>query len=203
MPGAVVWRLASTTMPLLTSRPASLASPVRGTTPMPTTAKSHSIRRPLAVRTRADRTVALERLHPLAEQQLDAVLAVHVPVEGRNVRTEDPPVRQRLRIDDRDLKPALARRGSELAADPAGADHHHAPARVEPRPQQVTVGERAQVADPVEIRAGNRQPARLGAGRDQQPVVAERAASSSVTRDAPGSIAVTVTPVSSSISCSA
>jgi hypothetical protein len=37
--------------------------------------------------------VALERLDPIAEQERDAVLDVHVPVEGPDLAAEDPLVR--------------------------------------------------------------------------------------------------------------
>src|SRR4249919_1211287 len=63
-----------------------------------------------------DRAIALERVDPVAGQELDAVPVVHVPVEGCDAGAEDPLVGQRLRVDDGDLKPALARRGGELAA---------------------------------------------------------------------------------------
>ena len=97
---------------------------------------------------------------------------------------------------------ALARRGGELAADPAGADDGHAAAVPEPLAQHVAVGERAQVVDPVELGARDLDPPRLGARGQQQPVVRQLAAV--VERDPrpSGSIAVTVVPVISSISCS-
>ena len=65
--------------------------------------------------------------------------------------------------------------------------------------QRVAVGERAQVVDPVELGARDRDPPRLGARGQQQPVEPELAPSASVTRDRAGSIAVTVASVSSSI----
>src|SRR4051794_7520671 len=59
------------------------------------------------------------------------------------------------------------------SADPAGADDGHVALRLQAPAQRVAVRERAQVVDPVELGAGNRQPARLRAGGQQQPVVAE------------------------------
>jgi hypothetical protein len=104
------------------------------------------------------------------------VLSVDVAVEAADLRAEYPLVRERERVDDRDLESTLARGGGELAADPASADHRHPPAGGEARPEQVAVGERAQIVDTVQVRAGNAQAARLGTGREQQPAVAERAA---------------------------
>ena len=88
-------------MPLSISRPASLASSTRGVTPIPTTTKSHSISAAAGGAHARDRAVALERLDALAEQQLDAVVAVHVAVEGADLGAEDPLVRQRERVDRR------------------------------------------------------------------------------------------------------
>ena len=162
-------------MPLSTRGPAPCASATRGATPIPTTAKSHSTVLPPLVRTRADGAVALERLDAVAEQQLDAVLHVHVAVEGADLGAEDPLVGQRERIDQRHVEAALARRRRELAADPAGADDGDASAGVEPLAQHVAVGERAQVVDAVEVGARDGNPPRLGAGRQQQLVVGELA----------------------------
>ena len=47
------------------------------------------------------------------------------------------------------------------------------PPALEARAQRVGVGERAQVEHAVELGAGQREPPRLGAGRQQQPVVAQ------------------------------
>ena len=119
------------------------------------------------------RAVALERLDSLAEQQLDPVLGVHVAVEGADLCAEDALVGQRERIDDRDLEAALARRGRELAADPAGADDHDPATGLQALAQRVAVLQRAQVMDAVELGARDRDPARLGARGQQQPVVVE------------------------------
>ena len=53
MPGLLASRCSSTRTPSATSSPAASATFVLGATPIPTTTKSHSIRRPSAVRTRS------------------------------------------------------------------------------------------------------------------------------------------------------
>ena len=76
----------------------------------------------------------------------------------------------------RHVQAALTRRGGELRADPARADDHDGAAAIEPRPQRVAVVDVAQQVHAVELRAGDRQPSRLGAGCEQEPVVAQRLA---------------------------
>src|ERR1019366_4723767 len=56
-----------------------------------------------------DRAVAFEALHAVAEQQLDAVLGVHVAVKSADLRAEDPLVRELERIDDAHLQSAQLR----------------------------------------------------------------------------------------------
>jgi hypothetical protein len=82
----------------------------------------------------------------LAEDELDAVIAVHIAVERADLGAEDALVRQRERIDDRDLQTALARRGRELAADPAGAHDHDPAAGLQAVAQRVAVLERTHAA---------------------------------------------------------
>ena len=88
-------------MPLSTSRPASRASSARGETPIPTTTKSQSTVRAAGGAHARDRAAALKRIHALAEQQLDAVLRVHVAIEARDLGAEDPLVGQLERVDRR------------------------------------------------------------------------------------------------------
>ena len=142
---------------------------------MPTTTKSHSIVRAVVGLHRLHGALALERFDAGAEQQLDAVVAVQVAVDGADLGAEHALQRHRHRVDHRHVGAALARGGGELGADPAGADHDHPAVGVEALAQGVAVGERAQVVDAVEVGAGDRDPARLGPGRQQQPVVAELA----------------------------
>src|SRR6185437_16010329 len=97
--GAEVRRRSSTTIPLSTARPASRASSLRGTTPTPTTAKSHSTCAPSLSRTRAT-AVSLERLDAAPEQHLDPMCHMYIAVERSDLGPEDPFVRKRQRIDD-------------------------------------------------------------------------------------------------------
>ena len=78
-----------------------------------------------------------------------------------------------MRVDDGDVEPALARRRGDLGADPAGADHDDRAAAVEPLAQRVGILDAAQVEHAVERFARDREAARLGAGGEQQPVVAQ------------------------------
>ena len=67
------------------------------------------------------------------------------------------------RIQDGDLEAALAGRGGDLGADPAGADHHDRAAAIQSLAQRVGILDAAQVQDAVEVRAGDREAPRLGA----------------------------------------
>ena len=170
---------------------------------MPTTAKSHSTTSPTLVSTRRDRAVALERIDPVAEEHLDAMPHVHVPVEGADFGTEDALVGQLQRIDDSHLEATLTRRGGELTADPAGADHGDAGALHEPRSEHIAVSERPEVVNALQSGARYLDPSWLGARRQQQPVVRQLLVVAERHARAVGSIAVTVVAVMSSISCSA
>ena len=99
-----------------------------------------------------------------------------VAVERADLRPEDALVWQCEGIDEGDLEAALACRRRELAADPTGADDDHPATGRQPLAQRVAVAERAQVVDPVELGARDRDPPRLSAGRQQQPVKREVAA---------------------------
>jgi hypothetical protein len=57
-----------------------------------------------------------------------------------DLRAEDALVRQRKRVDDGDLESALARRGGDLAADPARTDDHDSTVALQSFTQHVTVG---------------------------------------------------------------
>jgi hypothetical protein len=65
----------------------------------------------------------------------------------------------------------LAGRGRNLRADPAGPDDDHRAAVVQPFAQRVGILHAAEIEDPVELCAGDLKPPRLGAGRQQEPVV--------------------------------
>ena len=85
------------------------------------------------------------------------MVGVDVAVDGADLGAEHPLERDRGRLDDRDLEAALTRRGGDLGADPARADHDHRAAAVEPLAQGVGVLDAAQVQDAVEVaRRGSR-----------------------------------------------
>ena len=160
-------------MPLSTAMPAWAASPVRGCTPTPTTTKSHSSLRPSLVRTRSTALSPSKASTPVPISISHAVVGVDVAVDGADLGAEHALERDCDRIEDGDLKAALTSRGSDLGADPARADHDDRAAAVQPFAQGVGVLDAAQVEDAVEVAAGNREPARLGAGGEQQPVIAQ------------------------------
>ena len=74
------------------------------------------------------------------------------------------------------LDAARAQRGGDLEADEARAHDHGALRRRRPRDDRAAIGERAQRVHVRQVHARQRQPHRLGAGREQQPVVGELAA---------------------------
>ena len=78
-----------------------------------------------------DRRVALEGLDAGPEQHLHAVVEVDVAVDGAHLGAEHALERDGEGVDDRDLEAALARRGGDLGADPAGPDHDDRAAAVQ------------------------------------------------------------------------
>ena len=109
--------------------PARTASSVRGTTPIPTMAKSQSKKPTVGRPHPLDRAVALERVHARAEHHLHAVIEVDVAVHGAELRAQDPLQRDGGGLDDRDVEPALAGGRRRLRADPARADDTTLPPR--------------------------------------------------------------------------
>ena len=184
MPGALVSSRPSTSTPFSTASPAASASPVRGAAPTPTTTTSQAIVAPSCGRDALDPAVALEGRHAGLHPQVDAVVAMQVAVDRADLVPEHALERHRLGRDDGDVQAALPGRGGDLRPDPAGADDDQPAARVEALAQRVAVGERPQQWTPVEVGAGEVQPPRLGAGGQQQPVVAEPLAA--VQRELPG-----------------
>ena len=101
---------------------------------------------------------------------------VKVEVDGADALAEHALERDRRRLDHGDVEAELARRGGDLAADPAGARDHDRGARAQPFAQRIAVGHAAQVEHAVEVAPRNRQPPRAGAGGEQQLVVAQQLA---------------------------
>lgn len=77
------------------------------------------------------------------------------------------------RVDDGDVEAALPGRGCDLRADPAGADDDDRAAAIETCAERVGVLDTAQVEHAVERFAEDREATGLGAGGQQQPVVAQ------------------------------
>jgi hypothetical protein len=64
---------------------------------------------------------------------------VDIAVDGADLGAQHPLQWYRGRLDDRHVQAALAGRGGNLGADPAGADDHHRAAAVESLAQGVGV----------------------------------------------------------------
>ena len=79
-------------------------------------------------------------------------------------------------FDDRDVDAAVSGTGGDLEADPSAADDGQRTTFGQCRIQRVGVVDGAQVVHAVGVCAGDRRPARLRAGGQQQLVVAHRAA---------------------------
>ena len=84
------------------------------------------------------------------------MIGVDVAVDGADLLAEHALQRYRCRLDDCHVEAALAGRGGNLGADPAGADDHYRAAAVESLAQGVGVTDAAQVEDTVELGARHR-----------------------------------------------
>ena len=111
-----------------------------------------------------DRRAASHRAHPPAGQHLDAVLAVVVRDERRQLRRKDAGADARLRHDHRHGGADTDERCRQLRADEPAADDDDARALDRFRAQPMVVVERAEVDDAV----GVAQLARLPARREQE-----------------------------------
>jgi len=85
--------------------------------------------------------------HLDAGAQVDAVLAVEVGEDLRDLRPEDAQEREVERLEDGDLRAVVPRGRSDLEADPAAADDADASARGEALPQRERVVDGAEVDD--------------------------------------------------------
>ena len=104
----------------------------------------------------------------------DAVLLVERAHEIAELGAENALQRPRFRRDDMDLDAARAQRRRDFEPDEARADDDRAARASSRRDDGAAVGERAQRVDMRQVGAGDRQAHRLGAGREQQPVVRRR-----------------------------
>ena len=119
-------------------RPARRAR-MRGSTPTPTTTKSQSSARPSLVRTRSTASSPSKASTPVPISISHAVVGVDVAVDGADLGAQHALERDRGRLDDGDLEAALAGRGGDLGADPAGPDDDDRAAAVQPLAQRVGV----------------------------------------------------------------
>ena len=101
------------------------------------------------------------------------MVGVNVAVDRADLGAEHALQWDTQRIDHSDLEAPLPGRCRDLGAYPSCPDHDDRAAAVEPLAQRVGVLDAAQVQNSVELSAGHREPPRLRAGREQQPVVAQ------------------------------
>ena len=119
--------------------------------------------------------LAVDGARRLLEVEDDAVLLMERAHEVAHLRAEDSLHRPFVRRHHVDLDVAGAQRGRDLEPDEARADHDGPARRRGALDDRPAVGERAQREDVRLVGAGDRQANRLGAGREQQPVVRDRA----------------------------
>ena len=127
----------------------------------------------VAQRDSLDRTVAPESLDDGFGQELDAVVAMELQEDLRDLGAEHVLQRQGAHLEQRHLAPFLARRGGNLGPDPTRADHHQSPALSQPLCRSARnrrrCGDTGSRRDPTR----NVKASRGGPGRDQEPVVAD------------------------------
>ena len=108
-----------------------------------------------------------------AEAELDTGLAMRGGEEFRSRRAHHPTHHSVGQFEDMD-RPALAARDrGEFEPDKAGADHHDMLGRSEPLAQLIGLGQRAQIAHPVELDPGQRRDPVARTGRQHEVVVIE------------------------------
>ena len=104
------------------------------------------------------------------------MVEVDVAVDRAQLSAEHPLERQLRHLEDRDVAAALPGRRGDLGADPAGADRHQPATGLDSLADRLGVRDRAQVQDPVQLRARQRDAARPRAGREQQAIEGQRLA---------------------------
>ena len=169
MPETLVSRNASTTTPRSTRSPARSARSIRGRTPTPITTRSASSRVPSS-RTTCRSSIAAG-FRP--RRKATPCASCSDRTKSAELGTEHPLQRPGVGRDDLDPEPALDQRRRDLEADEARADHDDGLGSLgRARDDRAAVGERPEREDVRLVGAGDRQPDRLGAGREQQPVEA-------------------------------
>ena len=117
-----------------------------------------------------------QRADVRSAMDLHAGRAMQLGVERGHLRTHDASEHALRGLEHRDLEAAPDRDRGDLEPDVAAADHDDARAGRELRVDRVDVGDRAHVMHALERGAGCGEPAHAAAGREQQAVVAQRAA---------------------------
>ena len=122
------------------------------------------------------RALAVDPGHGIAEMEDDAVLLMQRAHEVAHLGPEHALHRPLLRRHDMNLEFARAQCGRGLEPDETRADHDDAARAFHRVDDGAAIAERAQRMDMRLIGARDRQPHRLGAGRQQQAVVGDRSA---------------------------
>ena len=124
-----------------------------------------------------DAGFTVDRRNAGLEQRAHAV-PVEKPLRERRDVLAEAFVERAVDRDDGDLAAAAAQRRGYLHPDEAAADHDDAPRTRAHAAQARRVQIGAQQVDAVEIGSIDVEPARNGAGREQQPAVADRSGGS-------------------------
>ena len=175
-----------------------------GVTPAPITTKSQSISRPGLRDDLAHAILALEALELLAAVHLHAMLGERVLEEAAHLRAVDALERDVLEHHDLALLAERGERRRQLGADVAAADQRHPLGLGRLLAQRIGVADRAQVVDPVQMRA---RPRAGSARSNRSPAAPSRSATSSLLESfatrASRSSDMTLVRVSTSTRCSA
>ena len=115
-------------------------------------------------------------LHGCTQPKVHTVFAVERGEHLADLAAERGQQRKLRHFDDRDVDAAVSGAGGDLEADPPAADDGQRRTFDQCRIQRVGVVDGAQVVHAVGVCAGDRRPARLRAGGQQQLVVAHGAA---------------------------
>ena len=117
-----------------------------------------------------ERRASAERLHLVAEHELDAFTRVQVGEELHQLARAQDLEQALAAVHERHFEPELLQRRRDLHADEPRADHDRVPRATRRIANRRRVAERAQRVDAFEIGAGNVEATRRGAARDQQLV---------------------------------
>src|SRR5712691_1755777 len=123
-----------------------------------------------ALRDRAlDVPVAAKLRDRVAEQDLDALLAVELDARVRQLAAAELREQHVERLDDRRLEPERGERRRDLHPDEAGAHRHGGVLVARGVADLARVGQRAQDEDALAVGAGDGQAARLRTGGEHEP----------------------------------